>query len=59
MLHSKIIVDDGLLYERTENQILAYFRTSLYVLKHHCATLKLKYCKCFQDRCEFLGMDVE
>ena len=31
---SKIIVDDDLLYGRTAEQILAYFRTVLYVLKH-------------------------
>ena len=39
---SKIIVDDVLLYGRTADQILSYFGTVLYVLKHHHATLKLK-----------------
>ena len=57
-LAPKIIVDDVLLYGRTANQILAYFRTVLDFLKHHCATLKLKICKWFQDRCEFSGMDM-
>ena len=55
---SKIIVDDVLLYGRTSEQLLAYFRTVLDFIKHHHATLKLKKCKCFQDRCKFLGMDV-
>ena len=55
---SKIIVDDVLLYGRTSRQILDYFRTVLDVLKHHRATLKLKKCKCFQDSCKFVGMDV-
>ena len=47
---SKIIVDDVLLYGRTEEQLPAYFRTVLDVLKYHCATLKLKKCKWFQYR---------
>ena len=55
---SKIIVDDVLLYGRTATQLLAYFITVLDVLKHKPATLKLKRCKLFQDRCEFVGMDV-
>ena len=55
---SKIIVDDLLLYECTAGQLLDYFRTVLNSLKHHRATLKLKKCKWFQDRCEFVGMDV-
>ena len=55
---SKIIVDDVLLYGRTSRQLLDYFRTVLDVLKHHRATLKLKKGKWFQDRCEFVGMDV-
>ena len=42
---SKIIVYGVLLYGRTAEQLLAYFRTVLGVLKHHCATLKLKKCK--------------
>ena len=45
------------LYGITTKQILAYFRTVLDDLKHHHATLKLKICKWFQDRCEFLGVD--
>ena len=55
---SKIIVDDVLLYGRTSKQILAYFITVLYVLKLHHATLKLKRCKWFQYRYEFVVMDV-
>ena len=39
---SKIIVDYLLLYIRTSNQRLAYFRTVLDILKHHRATIKLK-----------------
>ena len=39
---SKIIYDDMLFYGRTAEQLLDYFRTVLYVLKHHHATLKLK-----------------
>ena len=38
--------------------ILDYFITVLYILKHHRATLKLKIFKWFQDRYEFVGMDV-
>ena len=48
---SKIIVDDLSLYGRTAEQLLGYFRTVLDVLKPHRATLKLKMCKQFQDRC--------
>ena len=55
---SKIIVDDVLLYGRTADMILDYFITVLYILKHHRATLKLKIFKWFQDRYEFVGMDV-
>ena len=55
----RIIVDDVLLYERTDEQLLDYFSTVLGVLKHHCNTLKLKNCKCFQDGCNFVGMDME
>ena len=55
---SKIIVDDVLLHGRTDDKIISYFRTFLDVLKHHCATLKLKKCKWYQDKCKVLGMDV-
>ena len=55
---SKIIVGGVLLYGRTSEQILDYFRTVLDILKHHRATLKLKKLKWFQDRCEFVGVDV-
>ena len=55
---SKIIVDDVLLYGRTAEQIIGYFRTVLDVLKHHRTTLKLKKLKWFQERCDFVGMDV-
>ena len=40
----EIIVDDVLLYGRTTEQLLAYFRAVMYVLKHHRNTLKLKMC---------------
>ena len=39
---SNIFFDDVLLYGRIAGQLLDYFRTVLYVLKHHCGTLKLK-----------------
>ena len=39
---SKCIVDYVLFYVCTPNQLLAYFRTVLDVLKHHRATLKTK-----------------
>ena len=55
---SNIIVDDVLLYARTVGKLLDYFRKVLDVLKHHRATLKLKKCKWFQYRCNFVGMDV-
>ena len=55
---STIIADYVLLYGRTADNILAYFRTVMDVLKHHRATLKLKKCKLFQDRCNFVGMNV-
>ena len=55
---SKIIVDDVLLYGRTDRQLLDYLRTVLDVLKHQRDILKLKKCKWFQDKCEFVGMDV-
>ena len=55
---SKIIFDYVLLYGRTAKQLLSYFITVLDVLKNHRATLKLKEFKWFQDRCEFVGMDV-
>ena len=54
----KTIVDDVLLYGCTSRQLLDYFRTVVDVLKHHRATLKIKTWKWFQDRCEFLGMDM-
>ena len=50
MFVSKIIFDDVLMYGHTEGQILDCFRTVLYVLKHHCATLKLKKRKWFWYR---------
>ena len=55
---SQIIVDHVLLYVRTFSQLIAYFRTLLGVLKHHRATLKPKKCKWFQDKCDFIGMNV-
>ena len=56
---SKIIFGDVLLYRRTSRQLLDYFRTVLDVLKHHWDTLKLKKCKWFQDRCNFVEMYME
>ena len=47
-----------LLYGRTSEQLLDYFITVLDFLKHHRDTLKLKTCKWFQDRCDFVGMDM-
>ena len=47
-----------LLYGRTAEQLLDYFRTGLYALKHHQAKLKMKNRKWFQERCKFLGMGV-
>ena len=55
---SKIIVDDVLLYGRTAEQLLDYFRTVLDVIKQHPATINSKKCTWFQDRCEFVGIDV-
>ena len=55
---SKTIFDDVLLYGRTARHIIAYLRTVLNPFKHHRPTLKLKRCKCFQDRCKFVEMDV-
>ena len=55
---SNVIVDDVLLYGRTDEQLLAYFRTVLDFLKHHHATLKLKKYKWFQDKYKFVGMYV-
>ena len=54
----EIIVDDLLLYGRIAEKILAYIRKFLAVLKHHHATIKLKRCILFQDRCQFVGMDM-
>ena len=48
---SKIIIDDVLLYGRTSKQLIVCFRTVLNFFKHHRATLELKMCKRFQDRC--------
>ena len=55
---SKIIVDDKLLYGHTDEQLLAYFRTVLDALRHHCAKINLKTRKWFQERCKLVGMDV-
>ena len=38
----KIMFDYVILYGFTSEQMLAYFRTVMYVLKHHHATLILK-----------------
>ena len=54
---SKIIFDDMLLYGRAAEKLLDYFITVLNILKHHRAILKLKRCKWFQDRFNFVGMD--
>ena len=54
----EIIVYYVLLYGLTEKKLLVYFITVLFVLKHHHTTLKLENFKCFQDRCEFVCMDV-
>ena len=47
-----------LLYGHTSKHILAQSRIVPDVLKHHCATLTLKNSQWFQDKCEFVGMDV-
>ena len=38
---SEIIIDDVLLYGYITDQLLAYFRTYLYVLKHYHAKLNI------------------
>ena len=55
---SKFIVDDVLLYGRTAEKLLSYFKKVLDLPRHHCYTLKLKRCKWFQDMCGFVGIDV-
>ena len=55
---SKVIVDDVLVYGRDQEQLLNYFQAVLDILKHYRATINLKKCKWFQDRCEFVGVDV-
>ena len=55
---SKVIVDDVLVYGRDQEQLLKYFQAVLDILKHYRATINLKKCKWFQDRCEFVGVDV-
>eukprot|EP00957_Ditylum_brightwellii_P012153 917909-Ditylum_brightwellii.AAC.1 len=55
---SKVIVDDVLVYGREKRNLLEYFRAVLDVLKHHRATINLKKCKWFHERCEFVGIDV-
>ena len=45
---SKIIADDVLMYGRTAEHLLDYFRTFLDVLKHYRATLKPKMCNFFK-----------
>lgn len=57
-VRSKVIVDDVLLYGNSEERLLEYFRVVLVVLQHHRATLNLKKCKSFRDRCEFVGVDL-
>ena len=51
---STIIVDDVLLYGRTDEHIQAYFGTVIDVLKHDHSTLKMKEYKYFQDKCKFV-----
>jgi hypothetical protein len=55
---SKVIVDDVLLYGDTAETLMAYVRCFLEVLREHRATINLKKCKWFRDRCEFVGMDI-
>jgi hypothetical protein len=55
---SKVIVDDVLLYGDSVKSLLAYFRCFLEVLQEHRATINLKKCKWFRDRCEFVGVDI-
>ena len=54
----KVIVDDILLYGDTAESLLAYFRCFLEILQEHQATINLKKCKWFRNRCEFVGIDI-
>ena len=55
---SKITSGNLFLYVHTEEHILPYFITVLYVLKHHRVTNNLKKYRWFQYMCEFVGMYV-
>ena len=54
----KVIVDDVLVYGRDQEQMLHYSQAVLDILKHYHATINLKKCKWFQDKCEHAGVDV-
>ena len=56
---AKVIIDDVLLYGWDPLTLLKYFRSVLDVLKEHRAMVKLKKCKWFRNRCEFVGVDVK
>jgi hypothetical protein len=55
---SSVIVDDVLVFGRTKDEYLRYFKCILEVLMHYQATINLRKCKWFQDKCEFVGVDV-
>ena len=38
---------------------MVYIRTFLYIFKRHRTILKMKKYKLFQDKCKFVGMDME
>jgi hypothetical protein len=55
---SSVIVDDVLVFVRDKDELLRYFKCILEILMHYKATINLRKCKWFQDKCEFVGFDV-
>ena len=54
----KIMVVDVLIYLSTEDHLLSHLQTVPDILKHHHIMLKLKKLKWFQERWDFVLMDV-
>ena len=55
---SSVIVDNVLVFGRTKDELLRYFKCILEVLMYYRETINLRKCKWFQDKCEFVGVDV-
>ena len=53
-----VIVNDVHVSGRVKDKLLRYFKCIMEIFMHYRATINLRKCKWFQDKCKFVRVDV-